>query len=120
MKFEIPKGIFPWKSGEQTIGIKLSNPQEIEYNQKNLLYVKIRFYGVSTPAILLEDASNPVYDPRKTYRLVPGYRISEWTRTKDAMITEVEPVEARDRKDISDLLLSRSVIKREGELIFWE
>ena len=121
MKFEIPNQRFPYKdSAGQNLEIKLDDPQEIEHNGKQLLHVRLQFYGASKPIMFFQDADNPRYDSEKTYRLVPGYRVSEWSKTGNSAFTEVMPVNSSDRNDISKLFLEKGIVKDKSDIIFWE
>lgn len=121
MKFEIPKDRFPYKDSiGQNLEIKLDDPQEIEYNGKQLLHVRLQFYGASQPIMVLRDANNQGYDPEKTYRLVPGYRTAELNNTNKGASTEVEPVLAPDREELSGLFLRAGIVKNKNEIIFWD
>jgi len=120
MKFEIPNQRFPYEDYKgQDLEIKLDDPQEIEYNRKKLLHARLRFHGASKPIMFFQDLNNPTYDPKKTYRLVPGYRVSEWSKTEKGIFTEVVPVNSSDRDDISKLFLKKGIAKDKNDIIFW-
>lgn len=120
MKFEIPNQRFPYKDFTgQNLEIKLDDPKEIECNGKQLLHVRLQFYGASKPIMFFQDANNPRYDPNKAYRLIPGYRIAELSKTETGVFTEVESITSSEREDISKLFLKKGIAKNKSDMIFW-
>jgi len=116
MIFQLPNNKFPWRDSRgQQLELQLDNLQEVEYAGKTLLYVRLRMFGDAESV----EVHGDILDPRKTYRLIPGYRLAEWFEKKTGRYTDVLTVDPSDRDDITQLLLKQNVVKEKDELIFW-